>query len=733
MITFLNFALLAGFAAVVIPPIVHLFSRKKFDEIDWAAMQFLKVSPKTRRKVFFEQILLMLLRMAAIALIVLALAAPTLTSSWLNYLGGSRGERDVVIVIDGSASMAYRHNGRTATDAAKEWAAAYIDRLNPGDRVAVFQARQQAVPLLGTLSADREQAKNALELLATPKGGVDWPGCVQAAFALLELARPERDVIVLTDGQRYGWADENSLSKWELIARADNRPDDPRVWVINVATDRPSDPSNSSLDPIVAGRAVASAGREVKFKSAIRFSGAGEKPKPGKVKLEIDGRGVGDVPVPATPADGGVIPLAFAHKFTAGSHLVTLQMDPDDLPCDNRQDFALEVLPAVPVLIVDGDEKTGVKSRGADFLRDALAPAKDTTPSFVVRVVSIADFSPALFASDVKGTGTPPRVVVFANVDKLSKAQTDAIEKFLNDGGSVLLTLGDRCRADAYNRDVFKAGQGWLPARLIAEVGNADKIDDAPRPQPAGFTHPMMEMFKEPLPGGLHTAYFPRRWKVDTAAGVNGATGSAVATLTNGEPFLVERGIGRGRALLCVVPLDNTWRTNFHTLPDFVRFAHEAVYYLAGARAAERNLAPGQPIVFSPRPEEPPAAVNVQPPDAAAKLMPVKQWPLIVSDTREPGAYRLNTAGGRSFYYAVRSDPMESVLTPAGEDDKKKVAEVVKKLEYVNQPDEIEAKRGDGPQTREVWWLLLLLVMGLLVSEVWYTRKLSLRGLPADG
>ena len=731
MIAFLNLALLAGFVAVVIPPIVHLFSRRKYDQVDWAAMQFLQVSPKTRRKVVFEQFLLMLLRMLILALLVLALMSPTITSTFFNQFGSAQGERDLVILIDGSASMAYKQDGRTAADAAKTWTANFLDTLNPGDRVAVFQARQQAVPLLGQLSTDREQAKNALELLATPKGGVDWPACLAAALTVLENARAQRDVVIVTDGQLYGWADENTLAKWELL-RAGDRPNPPHIWVTNVAPDRPANPANSSLEPILAGRAVASAGREVKFKSALRFSGAGAPPKPGKVTLAIDGRAAGEA-TPGPSADGSLVPLTFTHKFTAGSHLITLTTEPDDLPCDNRQDFALEVLPSVPVLIVDGDTNPAARNRGADFLRDALAPAKDPTPAFAVRVVGWNDFSPALFAADVKGVSTPPRVVVFANVARFSKEQTDAIEKFLADGGAVWLTLGDRCDAAAYNRTAFRAGQGWLPARLAEIVGDEAGIADAPKPLPASFIHPAMELFRDALPGGLHTAYFPKSWKIDIAAGINGATGTAIGMLTNGETFLVERGIGRGRALLCSVPLDKSWRTNLVTLPDFVRFAHEMIYYLAGAKSAERNLGPGQPIHFTPRPDEPPAGVTITPPDAPAKLIPTRQWPLVYGETKEPGAYKLATVGGRNFYYAVRSDPNESVLTPCNEDDRKRVAALVKPLEYVDKPGEVEAKRGEGPQTREVWWLALVLVLLMLVGEVAYTRALARRGLPLNG
>ena len=170
MLTFANAALLAGLAAVVLPPIIHFFSRRRIDEQDWAAMQFLTVSQRTKRKIYFEQWLLMLLRMLAVGLLAMALAAPVVTSSFFNRFGLASGERDIVLLIDGSASMACKADGVSAHDAAKEWAAKFLDTLRPGDRVAIFQARHQPVPYLGNLSSDLDQAQNALELLPPPRG-----------------------------------------------------------------------------------------------------------------------------------------------------------------------------------------------------------------------------------------------------------------------------------------------------------------------------------------------------------------------------------------------------------------------------------------------------------------------------------------------------------------------------------------------------------------------------------
>src|SRR5207253_7846012 len=128
----------------------------------------------------------------------------------------------------------------------------------------------------------------------------------------------------------------------------------------------------------------------------------------------------GDLPPPTARGEKGQFPFTFKHRFAAGSHLVTVQSEPDALPADDRQDFALEVLPQLPVLLVDGDPNPAATHRGSDFLRDALAPARDPHPAVLARVVSIAEFDPAMLTRDLAGPGTVPRVVVLCNVARLT-------------------------------------------------------------------------------------------------------------------------------------------------------------------------------------------------------------------------------------------------------------------------------------------------------------------------
>src|SRR6266481_1786187 len=105
----LNILMLAGLAGLAIPPLIHLLHRRRFDVVDWGAMQFLQISETTRRRLLIEELILLLLRMGLIAIIVLALAGPWLETDVFGRLG--RSNRDVVLIFDGSYSMGFRASG----------------------------------------------------------------------------------------------------------------------------------------------------------------------------------------------------------------------------------------------------------------------------------------------------------------------------------------------------------------------------------------------------------------------------------------------------------------------------------------------------------------------------------------------------------------------------------------------------------------------------------------------
>jgi hypothetical protein len=733
--------MLLGLAAVVIPPIIHLLNRRRFDVVDWGAMQFLQFRDSTRRRLRIEEILLMFLRMGLIAVLVLALAAPFAAHPVFATLG-NRPNRDVVLVFDGSYSMGFTGTDQTPHEAAKEWATAFVKDLAAGDSVAILQAKQQVTPVLGELTHDLERVREAIAHLPEPRGGCSWPEAVQAATQILRQGkRPQRDIIVLSDGQRFGWADETTLLRWELLATGlrSQSAVKPAVWVVNVVPHRPADPPNWSLAPLRASRAVASAGQQITFRSALQLHGQKEYQPPYRVYLEVDGRHVQDLKPPRTaPLDKGQVPLSFHHRFpAAGSHLVSVVVEPDppidkrppgyrvkdQLPGDNRQDLAVEVVEALPVLLVDGDPRLNLRYRGTDFLRDALSPARDRTPVVQARVVPLREFAPSLLTRDIgPPPGTAPRVLILTDVPRLTSEQEESVARFLTNGGGLLVTLGERVDPAYYNEPLYHGGRGWLPARLEQTAGNEAEPERAVSPLASSFFHPAVELFRDVPSGGLAEARFPRWWKVTMPE--RSSTAVPIALLSNQDPLLVERSYFAGRVLLCTVPLDNSWRTNLPNLPAFAPLAHELVYYLAGARAVERNLQAGQPFIYRPPADEPPGTLTLYPPTGEPKPLPVAKWPLVYDDTRETGVYRLTTATDRTVYAVVQADHRESDLTPCDEADRQKVAKYVP-MTYENDLGKKEVVLAATDQKQELWKWFLLGVLGLLLGEVWMTRHLA--------
>ena len=713
-------AFLLGFLALAIPPLVHLLNRRRFDTLDWAAMRFLHVSERTRKKIVLEQFFLMLLRMGAIALLVLGVASPWVKSPWLAKIS-PRPNRAVVLVIDGSFSMGYQHDGVTAHDTAKQWAANFIGQLQAGDAVAVLQAKQQPVWVVERLSTDLTLVAGAVRDMPKPRGGINLAAALREATQLLAASGlGQRDIVILTDGQRHGFADPKSLERLELLSSAIPEGDWPNVWAVNVVPDRPETAPNWSLTPIVSTRGVAAVGREVKFKTELQLLGADPGKAPPKVRFEIDGRPGGEQ-TPPTLVGSGRIPLTFPARFTTpGSHLVSVLIDDDAMPGDNRQDFAIEVMPTVPLLLVGGAGRGG----GADFLRDALAPPRDTTPSFLLKMVSPAEFTPDMLTRPAgRDANTVPRVLILFNVPSLRPDQAKAVEDFLTAGGGVLVTLGTKTDGVSFNRELYRDGRGWLPARLIEPVGDANDVAKAPRVAAASLESPFLDSFKSEDPGTLAgSAYFPRHWKV---AAAGDAAGQPVAVLTNRQPLLVEKPFGRGDVILSAVPLDNSWRTNLTDLGDYVRLTHELVYYLAAARGGDANVEARQPIVFRPRDGERPGPVTVQPPDGPARRVAVAEWPFTYDDTKDTGVYRVTTDTGRVQYFVVQPDAGESQLKGLSDDDRIALRRLIPTWEAKKNPGEIISFTGDAEPQMEFWWLLWLLVIVVLAGEVWMTRRIA--------
>ncbi len=119
---------------------------------------------------------------------------------------------------------------------------------------------------------------------------------------------------------------------------------------------------------------------------------------------------------------------------------------------------------------------------------------------------------------------------------------------------------------------------------------------------------------------------------------------------------------------------------------------------------------------------EEPGSLTLQPPHGPKKELTSDHWPFRYNDTHAPGVYRLTTPGGKTVYYVVQPDTHDGDdLTSATEEDRTAVSDILP----ISYEDDARSILKSPGQPIQLWWLLLIGLIGLLCIEVWLTRRIA--------
>src|SRR5918994_3679771 len=131
--SFLTPLFLVGLAGLAIPVLIHLIQRERKNVVQFPSLMFLRRIPYEsvqRRRI--RHWMLLLMRLAALALIVLAFARPFLRRTD-GAAAGAAGAREVAILVDRSYSMGYGDRWQRALGAARE----AVNGLSASDRGSI--------------------------------------------------------------------------------------------------------------------------------------------------------------------------------------------------------------------------------------------------------------------------------------------------------------------------------------------------------------------------------------------------------------------------------------------------------------------------------------------------------------------------------------------------------------------------------------------------------------------
>lgn len=714
-----NIWMLLGLGAVVFPVLAHLLSRRRYDVVDWGAMQFLELGRRTRRSIRLQDWLLLLLRMLAVALVALALARPWGQTALLGQLAPATS-RDVVFVLDGSLSMGREVAEGTPYAVAIQRLHDTLEQLQPGDTVAVLDCRDRVREVVVPATTDLKRVRTELATLPAPAGGSHLvTGIAQALQMLRTTSNASREVIVLTDGQALPWRLDDSLAWVRVEDLLEQMSVTPAVKVLDVL-DSPAAASNRAVGAVELSRDMTVPDFPLRLRAAIRQSGGVRSSE--EVWLEVDGQRLEQQQQSVTLIPEGETVVEFEHRFTTpGAYVVGINMQPDALAADDKAEAVVVVEDGVPVLVVDPAVTVPAVDRESYFLQAAFGVGAADRVWIRANAVTVDRLTPNTISDN--------RVVILCNISQLAPETELALTQFVENGGGLVVAAGDRTDAAAWNNWVDADGRPLLPADFV-EVAeqDADDPDAQTTLSRESFELPWIERFRQAAGSDLHTARIAKWWTMTERESdqADETRPVVVARLSNGAPAIISRALGKGQILQLAMPFDSDW-TTLPSRTDFVPFVHELVFAIAGL-GERRNVRTGDPLLLTVA--EPDEAWEVI--DPTGERHPARAYETAranfvrFAETDLPGVYRFDSdqAGkGRSEPFLVDFDRRESNLQSLVDAEWDQITEHPAIVRHERATPLTVTETAEVPKT-ELWWLLLLLVIALLAGEVAMTRHM---------
>lgn len=740
----------AGGVLMGIPILIHILNRRRYRVVQWAAMEYLLAAlRKNRKRLRFEQIILLATRCAVLGLLGLALARPLgCADSSIASLAGNRTGLHV-FVIDNSYSMAYeadRPQAKTHLDQAKRLAKQQIDQLTAGgESVAVITVARQAGEGTGSKlpgapgeinaggklpgapmeahialrpSYDLEAAKGAIDRIEQAYSGTDLVNAFQLAARLAREQRdqPSKHLYVFTDFTRSGWETRDAAALkpigGELASVFGSH-----IRMHNLG--RVGQWNYAVLDVRPDGNLVTNK-FHTDFLADIKGYGTGGD---AMVQWRWDDQVVGDGGRLRPDLATEIQRQTKAQVTEGGEHVLSVGLASEDkLKADNARARVLEVASELRVLIVEGERGAGLLSGSGAFLDLAMAPKRESGAGGAVRNDSYV--APELISdlelnSKVFGDY---RAVVLANVSGVSASQADQLKKFVQQGGTLMVFMGEQVNPDAYNSVLLP--RGLMPGKLVAKkTVAADAKGFTLDFKPNGVVHPLLGVFKGEERSGLDTAQIFTYYQVELAPA---AKAEVVLRYLAGDkqtndPAITVQALGEGRVVMVSTTANPDW-TSLPPKPAYPALVHELLAGNVDVGDRWMNLEVGQPVVV-------PAGVKLA---GVPTLMDADKRPIPLEVVNaegqmfyrsrplsKPGVYRLST-GTKTVPIAVNvpAEEADIRLLPA-----EAIRKALGEIDVQFAADELPAGALVHHESTDLGWAMMVGVLGLVGVECFMAMR----------
>lgn len=746
-----------GLAAVAVPVVIHLLSRRRFRVRDWAAMRFLLESLRqNRRRLRIEELILLALR----CLIVLVLAAGIARFTGCvpaGILPGDDASRTVVYILDDSPSMTQTAGGTSAFALAKRDLIEALSALAQDDRAAVITTSSAAAdePVLAPSfvgDLDMESLSARLEVLPVSDVRARLAAAMTKAEAILGDTDGPKWVVLMSDfrsgdyppGQQHQALRERFAGirrlGAKLVVMDYARPPRDNLTVRSVEL----------LDSFALAEVPTRVRVTVENNSPVSVSGVEVQVRlltPAFADAELIEALLPVATIDLIEPDGRgscELPVTFPQ---AGSAVVSAELPADELSADSVAHLAVDVRDAVRVLAVDGDaDATDRTAGGAMFLSRALDPNNDGGYGYRVDAVSPArlgdtDLSEYHLVVLMNVPGFSPASAVAGEDDaaKMRYPQVAALERFVAEGGGLAIFTGPRINPRFYNLHLFSGGLGLLPARLGAPVGENDLPDGYVRLDADGMRwQGPLRVFAGEGEGLLRLIRFYGFTRSEPAEdSPDAAPVNVLARFSDRDrsPAILSRRFGEGTVMLFTTTADIRW-TDWPVEPlgSYVAAMVDMVNALARAQSGTLTGRVGEPVVY----DLPDRLRDIRATLTSPRYPEMEQVTLVPQiDKRNRRRLRYDRADAAGVYTLELAPPVgeplrvsaarnidsaEGALTPAGE---AALASAIGSddFDYVRRSGQQPTEHSGLDERPDYWRWAIAAVLAMLAAEMLLARR----------
>jgi Aerotolerance regulator N-terminal/von Willebrand factor type A domain len=512
-LTFLNPLFLLGLAAAILPVLIHRITRKKAAVRKFSAVRLLLQSERvTARPRRLKHLLLLALRILAVATIVFMMARPVLDRPGFAALL-KRGAK--VLILDNSLSMGYREDRGERFQVAKRAAKEALEG---------FEGQVAIIPTVSVQTRESsrwmkpEEASRELEAIPLSFGRGNTESALASAYQQLKGLRIPKQVLILSDMARSDW---QSLDLTKLVAIPD-------ADITFLRIGGPGRDSNACIKDVSlqGGDIVAGVPTPLEV-TVLNYS---DQSGQALVQVSLSGTKVDQKSIDLKPGQEGKVVfdiLVEKPGWVDGE----IQLSPDRLSSDDVFYVSMKVREKVKVLVVDGDPRTSLKASESYYLVSALVPGGYEGSPFLTRVITESE------APRVK-----PRsydAIFLLNVARPDFAELASV---LEMGKPVFIFLGDRIVPEVYNRFALAP---WQIREMNDLSGGSEKIAHI---DSKGRT----PEFLARLESSLRSASFRTYYRVEGSA-------RNLIELGNRDPLLAETDAAKSKIFLFTSSADVDW------------------------------------------------------------------------------------------------------------------------------------------------------------------------------